>query len=336
MKPPDNDAIKGYIEATPLGDIQRILGSKAIDWSDDTCLDTKAYIMACLSEIAYLCVPGYALKNRDRYLIVPSRALAALNGDDASFGLAEIGCYLLGIGVRLWARPGLEATGVVNAGIAHLGNYVFVVFYLPDFTVIVVRGTAPVLNDVLIDLNEAMEKVNGHGYHAGFYGESKKALPDLMASVTSNNQPLYFTGHSLGGAVAGILPQIWTGTQKVMTPYTFASPRFGDAWAAHPTLHPVYAYVRARDPIPHIPLESSGFQSAGFPLRMIPPTDEWLSGIDLVRLRPKAHSIEGYRTLLGDEIHSPHFAPLVYFDELKARLTKDDLEGLRNEIRWRP
>jgi hypothetical protein len=37
-------------------------------------------------------MPGYALKNRNRYLTVPSRALAALNGDDASFGLAEIGC----------------------------------------------------------------------------------------------------------------------------------------------------------------------------------------------------------------------------------------------------
>ena len=77
MKAPDNDTIKGYIEATPLGEVQRMIGSKAIDWGDDACLDTKAYIMACLSEIAYLCVPGYALKNRDRYLIVPSRALAA-------------------------------------------------------------------------------------------------------------------------------------------------------------------------------------------------------------------------------------------------------------------
>ena len=336
MKAPDNDKIKGYIEATPLGEVQRMIGSKAIDWGDDTCLDTKAYIMACLSEIAYLCVPGYALKNRDRYLIVPSRALAALNGDDASFGLAEIGCYLLGIGVRLWARPGLEATGLVNTGIAHLGNYVFVVFYLPDFTVIVVRGTAPVLNDVLIDVDERMLVVKGHGYHAGFYQESMKALPDLLASVTSDKLPLYFTGHSLGGAVAGILPQIWTGTQTVMTPYTFASPRFCNEKAADPVSHPVYAYVQARDPVPHVPLESSGFRSAGWPPRMIPPSDEWLSGIDLVGLRLSAHSIEGYRTLLGDEIHSPHFAPLVYFEELKRRLTKDDLEGLRNEIRWQP
>lgn len=266
----------------------------------------RAYIFACLSELVYLRLGKYELKDRDRYRLFPSDLLEKFVAADMA---ADVDTSIRG------------ATDIPVTS-TDTGNFVFLTFNLPCYTVIAVRGTSPYLNDWAIDLDERRIKVNRSlGYHSGFYGESKTAVPLLLKTILSSTNPLFFTGHSLGGAVASILPQIWTGPQPLMIPYAFASPRFGNEAVANK--YKVYAYVRGLDPVPHLPPKASGFRSSGWPPSMVPPTDKWASGAKLLlnwkNLLP-AHKIEGYRNLLGQEVSEDGFDPDVYLKLLKTRL----------------
>jgi hypothetical protein len=129
----------------------------------------------------------------------------------------------------------------------------------------------------------------------------------ISSTVPQDGRPLYFTGHSLAQAIAGILSQVWPGPQRIMTPYTFASPRFGDAATARA---PGYAYVRAFDPVPHLPPRYSGFQAAGWPPTILPATDRSIPGWKLMwnwRFLLPAHPMEGYRELVGLAFGGGHF-----------------------------
>ena len=85
----------------------------------------------------------------------------------------------------------------------------------------------------------------------------------------------------------------------------------------------MYAYVRALDPVPHIPLESMGYRSSGWPPVVIPTGDRWLSNWEMAahwkELLP-SHSMEQYRKLMGEECDSKYFPVDVYLKALKAAL----------------
>jgi hypothetical protein len=144
-----------------------------------------------------------------------------------------------------------------------------------------------------------------------------------VAAMSTGSKPVYFTGHSMGGAISGLLPSIWREgpALRLMTPYTFASPRFGNEFVAE--TYKNYAYVRAADPVPHVPTRSMGYCSSGWPPTMLPTTDAWLSGWNVIgelARDPKAHKIEQYRKLVGEEANLPYFAAQVYYDALKELL----------------
>lgn len=81
------------------------------------------------------------------------------------------------------------------------------------FTAIAVRGTMIRLNQILdkltIDLDPKKYWIDNRAYHAGFYDDAKGALADLVKVVGSQEKPVYFTVHSMGGAISGLLPSIW-------------------------------------------------------------------------------------------------------------------------------
>jgi hypothetical protein len=199
-------------------------------------------------------------------------------------------------------------------------SIVFGTFTFPDFVVIAVRGSMPRLNDWLLNANASGIKMHGRRYYAGFNFDVQGALPQISTAVPQDGRPLYFTGHSMGGAIVGILPQVWPGPQRIMTPYTFASLRFGDAAAARA---PVYAYLRAFDPVPHMPPRYSGFRTAGWPPTILPATDRWIPGWKLMwnwRSLLPAHSMEGNRELVGLAFGGEHFPSGVYSKALTEAL----------------
>lgn len=99
--------------------------------------------------------------------------------------------------------------------------------------VIACRGTEPnEWNDLKADLDAATAVAETIGrVHRGFKREVDDIWPILEKSLQNNDKTLWFTGHSLGGAMATIcagrcmLSHIKSNPTQI---YTFGSPRVGD------------------------------------------------------------------------------------------------------------
>jgi hypothetical protein len=304
--PSQQAVIQAFRGATPLARIYTCIRN-AGDWLSDTRSLSKAYVLACFSELAYLHLAKNEVPGRGRYKIFPSLLLAELVEHPPSLDLDAVT-----VGVGDFRSVAFESNS---------GNFVYAVFTTNQFVVVAVRGTVS-LKDWGINLKALRSRGKRRGYHLGFLREAESAVGPLTDQIEPR-QPIYFTGHSLGGAVASILPYVFPNTYNRMTPYVFAAPRFANTALA--ISEAPYAYVRAEDVVPHLPPKLFGFGNTGFPPALIPPNDHWLSGMNALRhclgkghSITRAHSMENYRHLLGREI-GENFSPTVYLDALNIR-----------------
>jgi len=288
-----------------------LVNDTSVNWADDIQNWKKAYLFACLSELVYLRMSKYELRGKDRYKVIPSAALRFLLENDIDMDLSQV----------------MIDAADVRAAFADSESLVIGIFDFNKFIAVAVRGTMTrlnkILSDLTVDLDAKQYWIDSRAYYVGFYDDAKGALGDLVTAAGAQGKPVYFTGHSMGGAISGLLPSIWPkGTPlRLMTPYTFASPRFGNDFVAEKYKN--YAYVRAADPVPHVPTRSMGYRSSGWPPTMLPTTDAWLYGWSAIRYLHKAfdvHAIEQYRKLVGEEASLPYFTAQVYYDALKKLL----------------
>lgn len=105
----------------------------------------------------------------------------------------------------------------------------FIVATRPDATFVAFAGTDPLkLQDVITDLSA---KVTSEGFHQGF-AEAAGAVQDKVESAIRRGgaeKPLFFTGHSLGGALAMISAMRTRDARlRVTAVYTFGGARAGD------------------------------------------------------------------------------------------------------------
>ncbi|MDX6464373.1 MAG: hypothetical protein QOE55_8070 [Acidobacteriaceae bacterium] len=301
---------------SPMRNLSSMARDGSIDWSSDERSPLKAYIMACISEVVYFQMSKFELAGKDRYRVIPSMMLKEL----------------MQRGLELQIETIMSAAEVATTFTESAG-FVFGTFRFGSFTIIGVRGTTQTLADWMLDFDAKKVSLNGKGYHHGFYRDAEGALPKLIMATPADDKPIYFTGHSLGGAVAGLLPQIWQGPGKTMTPYTFGSPRFGTKKVAD--AQNVYAYVRALDPVPHVPLRIMGYWSSGWPPVVVPSCDHWLTNWQMTKNWKKllpAHSIEEYRKNVGEECNSEYFPTDVYLKALKTALMDYSEEGPKNPL----
>ncbi len=287
--------------SAPIGNLWPLVNDSRVQWSSDSRDWTKAYVFACLSEIVYLHIGKYELKGKDRYKIIPSEVLRLLLETDIKLDFARV-------------------LGNVDVAVTttDTNNFLFAGFTFPRFTVVAIRGTAPVLQDIAIDLKEMMLLKGREGYHMGFYNEAQRALLPLRDTVQKTRNPIYFTGHSLGGALSGLLAKMWPGPETAMVPYLFGSPRFGNQRTARS--HPVHSFVRKFDPVPYLPPSLGGYRPAGWPPTLVPPEDQLPRGLSYRKLSISAHRIGEYRHLIGKQVKTEQFGPEVYYHALKARL----------------
>ena len=113
------------------------------------------------------------------------------------------------------------------------------------------------------DANSTTLLVNLYFYNAALL--LLPAVSSALANLTSlpspaiTPLPLYFTGHSLGGALATVLAYLLTTTDPLLTPpvlYTFGEPRVGNLAFARSlalALPSHYRVVHWRDVVPHLP-----------------------------------------------------------------------------------
>lgn len=293
-----------FIEMTPLRIFQEGAGNHLRQGNTKPADPTTAYVMACLSEIAYLAFPG-SLGTTGRYkLIRPSITAHAL---------AE-----LSVSIDL---PAILRLADLDFEVIDRERFTYIIYRFGNVAVIAVRGTVWwSIRDWLLDFDARKTPANIGTYHKGFFDEASDACRHDLYPKLEETKIIYFTGHSLGAAVASILAQIWPRQTTVMKPFVFASPRFGSREATSQTER--YGYRRPFDPVPHLPPAFTGFSHRG-------TTDDVIREDRLVRglLSPLSifglglphHSIEGIRKRLGDRIGFD-FADSSYIDAIKDQM----------------
>ena len=134
--------------------------------------------------------------------------------------------------------------------------------------VIACRGTEPnEWNDIRADVNAATIIAETAGkVHRGFKREVDDLWPMLETALASNQQPLYFCGHSLGGAMATIcagrclLSYIKSNPKQL---FTFGSPRVGSKSYINYVKLDYYRFVNNNDLVTRVPPAWMGYHHSG-------------------------------------------------------------------------
>lgn len=176
----------------------------------------------------------------------------------------------------------------------------------PRFAVLVFRGTEQRPQDFVTDLRVAGKRLldDGPRVHAGFEAALDSVWSAIDRELSRITCPIYFTGHSLGAALATI-----AATRRApWAVYTFGSPLVGNtAFVVSLSAVPVYRVVDDLDAVTAVPPEALGFRHVG----------------ELRRLRePRVTSTAGMsgwlRRFFGPPKNLADHAPINYVDRIAA------------------
>lgn len=255
---------------------------KRPDWRSNEREPLKAYALSCFAQLSYMRLSRYDVEGSDRYDFVPSEHLDGLIEARQSLALEQA-----------FAEADLPFLIVERPFFTYLATL------RDDYAIVAVRGTAKA-SEWLTNLNA--QKIGAGDaepdYHPGFMREAWDGMIELRAKLgpALDRPHLYFTGHSLGGAIAALLAPRMNG----QTAYVFGSPRFGNA-SAVAAAEP-YAYVRPDDLVPHLPPSALGYADAASSLEVVgdgqpvqaagwPTLQSWLTP---GRRFAVQHAVEGY------------------------------------------
>jgi triacylglycerol lipase len=142
------------------------------------------------------------------------------------------------------------------------------IFANGDDTVVTCRGTQPDdWNDLKadLDLKRAMAETVGW-VHRGFKREVDDLWPRLEQALVNNERTLWFTGHSLGAAMAAIcagrckLSYIKSNPRAL---YTYGSPRVGSRRYVNYVQLETFRWVNNNDIVTRVPPAWLGYQHKG-------------------------------------------------------------------------
>ena len=142
------------------------------------------------------------------------------------------------------------------------------IFGNDDDRVIVCRGTEPNdWNDIRADLDLAKVIAETAGrVHRGFKREVDDLWPRLEQALVNNTRPLWFAGHSLGGAMATICAsrcQLSFIKSNPRALYTFGSPRVGNHRYVNYVEYEAYRWVNNNDIVTRVPPWWLGYRHKG-------------------------------------------------------------------------
>nr|VFJ92083.1 MAG: Lipase (class 3) [Candidatus Kentron sp. LFY] len=220
--------------------------------------DRTAWLMACLSELAYIRFnPIFSSEdvkknvlNKVNELIDEGRIrsltklidLIGYDPEEETKNLIEELDFLRFELIDTFDRNGTQAILVSN------DNFIALAF----------RGTeATSVRDIKADTKAKLTQCEtGGGIHLGFQeafeqvaGEIRKKLCDERC----RELPLFITGHSLGGALAAVATKRLSHEGGIAACYTFGSPRVGDEKWISEIKTPIYRLVNAADSVTMLP-----------------------------------------------------------------------------------
>lgn len=136
----------------------------------------------------------------------------------------------------------------------------------PRFAVLVFRGT-DTLRDSITDITLGVQFLIRHkpGLHRGFRKALDSIWPDVEAELATLDCPVFYTGHSLGAALATLA----AARRPPTATYNFGAPRVGNPAFARSVRHlPIYRIVDDIDLVSMVPPALLGFAHAGQEARL--------------------------------------------------------------------
>ena len=233
--------------------------TRGVDWFNDDFDLRKAFLCAIFSELVYREIPLVEVGNMRRMWMIPCRAYQLLatgeaKGADLTETLREMEAFETDQFV-------LGTENVVTVGVKWQG-----------IIIVAFRGTAN-FYDVIIDLLFKPHRPDARGtprqrFHSGFHLEAQRCFTDIRTRLIawrSPQVPVYLTGHSLGGAIAGVIMALKDNavaageTSLITSAYTFGMPRYGNKTVAHEMTIP-FPIIRPKDPVPWLPPKIVGYE----------------------------------------------------------------------------
>ncbi|CAM3745083.1 lipase family protein [Vibrio aquimaris] len=274
--------------------------------------DSTAWLMSCLSELAYKRFNEFILGNRVQQFV--DNKLSKLVVDNSMGQLETFVSMVEGL-----AYDHEQELKELNQSLAYLNAELIDTFDKQGTQAILVeteqyyalafRGTeATSVRDIKSDVNAKLTSCETQGLvHSGFKHAYEQVASDItlaLSSLKDENKPLLVTGHSLGGAIATIAAKRLMFKNGIAACYTFGAPRVGDhEWASHMKT-PIYRIVNAADSVPMFPPNSGVLSLVSTLLSWIPSIGpklkDWLSA-----------NLVGY-THVGDMRYLSHCEPEKY------------------------
>lgn len=132
---------------------------------------------------------------------------------------------------------------------------------------IVCRGTEPhQWNDIKADANAWTILFEVGRVHSGFHAEVDELWPMLEQKVKENQRPMWFAGHSLGGAMANVCAVRCKLSPIPSNPYalfTYGAPRVGNHKYSSFLKATHYRWVNNNDIVPRVPPRWLGYRHMG-------------------------------------------------------------------------
>ncbi len=166
------------------------------------------------------------------------------------------------------ARQQVAAFGLTGCRYFEADGAQAYLFCSDEDAVVVCRGTEiHDWNDVRADINawSALAETVGR-VHRGFKREVDDLWPMLEEALVANTKTLWFSGHSLGGAMATICAGRCKLSHIPSTPealFTFGSPRVGNRRYVHHARLRHYRWVNNNDIVCRVPPKWMGYSHAG-------------------------------------------------------------------------
>lgn len=167
----------------------------------------------------------------------------------------------------------VKAFGLQDFSFIEKENAQAYVFSTQYDCVVVFRGTEPAdINDIKADVDAVMVVAETVGkVHRGFKREVDDLWNEVEAALKENVKPLWFTGHSLGGAMATI-----SAGRCILSPipsnpeglFTYGSPRVGNRRYINFVKMHHYRWVNNNDIVTRMPPRWFGYTHSGRELYM--------------------------------------------------------------------
>ncbi|MGB3209139.1 MAG: lipase family protein [Desulforhopalus sp.] len=188
--------------------------------------------------------PGFSRSN-GWWLSELSRLMYVTGGDELESGkqTSTRNHFLCKVGLKeSWFYNGKHLQcAIIQTKAGHRGK---------RFSTLVFRGTQGGLSSWLFNLSTVLSPwPSGGRVHKGFKHLLMDAWQEIQPQLDHVPTPLYYTGHSLGGALAVLAASL----KEPSAVYTFGSPRVGNLEFINATQHiNIYRVVNPRDIVTNI------------------------------------------------------------------------------------